>query len=122
MLALINHLSLDVRCVPQALEHLDLSGTTVGGEALAQLAALPRLHTLLLNKQPLLDEVSDCGLAEVCRLRALRHLEAKDNHCITAAGLKHLTALTGLSHLDVCDSSSVNPKKALKNLQVLICS
>ncbi|CAL8467276.1 g6813 [Coccomyxa elongata] len=101
----------------QNLLHLDLSGTTVGDSDLVALRMLPRLQSLLLNEQPALDDIRDTGLQELARLPALRCLEVRGNACITAAGLMHLSALTGLSDLDVSDCFSISPKKALKNLQ-----
>ncbi|BDA40435.1 probable adenylate cyclase regulatory protein at N-terminal half [Coccomyxa sp. Obi] len=101
----------------QELLHLDLSGTAVGDNDLIALRMLPRLQSLFINDQPALDDIGDGGLRELARLPALRCLEVRSNARITAAGLRHLSALTGLSDLDVSDCFCISPKKALKNLQ-----
>lgn len=70
----------------QELLHLDLSGTAAGDSHLIALRSLPRLQTLLLNDQPILDDIGDSGLFQIGRIPALRRLEVRGNARITAAG------------------------------------
>ncbi len=80
---------------------------------------MPRLRTLLLNRQPIRDDITNAGLAHIARLPALTRLELQGNCTITAAGvcravpghahvllLHYLPVLTGLEtwRVQACSS------------------
>ena len=70
----------------QVLTRLNLSGTPVADADLPALQALPRLRTLLINRQPIRDDATNAGLAHIAQLQALTCLELQGNCTITASG------------------------------------
>lgn len=64
------------------LVHLDLSRTNLSGKTFDSLAGLPRLESIILYGSALTDE----GLAQLARLKALRTLYAIDS-AVTTVGL-----------------------------------
>src|SRR5262249_40852192 len=104
-----------------SLEVVDLSGTRVSGQALAQLAKAPNIkHLLLANtlvddryfaalemfpKLETLDvsagtNVSDAGLKSIVKLKGLKVLGLRRSK-ITDAGLEKLAALSELEQLEL---------------------
>jgi len=73
---------------------IDLEGSEVGDDDLAQLALLPRLKLLNLTG----TSVRDAGMAELASLDSLEEL-AIDNAVATAAGLESLLRLKRLKAL-----------------------
>jgi hypothetical protein len=71
----------------KSLEQLWL-GPSTSDAGLKELAALPRLHTLILQG----SGVTDAGLKEISRIKSLRHLYVEGTR-ISSAGLGHLAGL-----------------------------
>jgi hypothetical protein len=70
----------------QALRSMDLSDTAVDDALIPSLAALPHLTALRLNDQPPMADISDAGILQMTKLRALRTLELRGNSAVTPTG------------------------------------
>ncbi len=99
---MLAHTQLKEFWLAQELLHLDLSGTAVGDGDLVALQMLPQLHTLLVNDQPALDDISDAGLQNLARLPTLRCLEFKGNARITAAGAAPHACMLAVTAPELC--------------------
>lgn len=128
------------------LSYLNVSFTTVTGDALARMKNLKNLTALhaggLANIAPLLERVSemprlaqltvhgdsldDESLLPISRSKTIQALSIGTNRNITDAGMKHIAKMKQLKYLDLY-GTSVTPKaisilKQLPNLQTLIVS
>lgn len=123
-----------------ALEKLALLSFELGPEGAAQIAAIPRLRSLQLNRditdaaaaqlarslsledltlsmrfQSSGDDLTDAGLERLCQIRTLQSLSLTYG-CFSDDGLTHLTALSRLQHLMMPNTPiSENTFEQLKN-------
>lgn len=79
------------------LRHIVLSATSFNGTELRVLQPQKRLGHLQMWDTKLNDE----GLAEIARLQSLVMLNIGNNHGFTDTGLRHLTTLRKLEHLEL---------------------
>ena len=89
----------DVRALLRSspeIEWLNLNGTEITDEVLADVAAMPRLFNLCLAN----TAITDAGLAELATAKKLRVLTLSGT-AITDEGLHHLSALTSLTALNL---------------------
>ena len=77
------------------VDHLDLLTSTPSEHGVANLTAMPRLKVLAAP-----DGLSDQGLKHLTRLTALTHLDLSGTQ-VTDRGLRHLYRLHALTHLDL---------------------
>jgi internalin A len=83
------------------LRMLELFLSSVTGEGFSQLAGLKELQSVSFNQNdPRHGGLTDAGLKEVAKIKALRTVELSHTN-ITDAGLKELAALTNLHALSV---------------------
>ncbi len=101
-----------LRCFTN-LEVLNLASTSITGEGLVHLAALPLKELNLAN----CNMLSDQGLSSVSKLSQLRHVDLSRDTAITHLGIQHLQQLPQL-HTLILDGCATLSEEVLAQLAV----
>ena len=102
----------------QELTSLNLSCAPLQEDSLPHLRFLQKLRELFLNSWNLEHCISDAGMAHLSLLLNLERLSMRSNWHISNAGLKPLLKLPWLAYLDLRGGLHIHAESALRQLKV----